>query len=502
MIAKALRRLAGLGAAVACVLSLGVAGEAQALPDAKIDQQIRPNFGILLAPPLRHTYRPGPWKPRRGAGGYGSGGYGYGSSGGGYGNGGYPAGGRRPLYLDSITVDCADTRGGPHQLADAIDNLADNGVLYIRSRGGVCRETLEIDHPVIIAGEGTPAFGNVGSGVAKLSPPDGAPCIRIAPGVKGVEIRDLTIEASQGGRSACIEAQDADLALIRSSVRYQGDASAIFVQGGSLIIRNSVIEARTNDAAIMADSVAVDIQQARISADVRGLDITPAPGQSRLVQVGVISPGPGLPGSTAITVRDQRSGAGSLLIANSVIRNWVTGVYVDRGADVELVHNRIIRVRRGVLSDYGKVRVRQNAIAADEYGAYFSGGRPEVGGNRFIGAGMSYERGVEPITEPNYVYSSQGCGYRMPPGAYCRPMTEAPRAITDETGFDSSGRYGWEVDGYERGFQRDGMPQPRAYVPPPAPRRPMFGPRSAPQPPAYPQGGYSSGPPLMGSSGY
>ena len=496
MIAKALRRLAGLGAAVACVMTLGAAGEARALPDAKIDQQIRPNFGILLAPPLRHTYRPGPWKPRRGNGGYGYGNGGYGNSG--YGNGGYPGGNRRPLYLDSITVDCADNRGGGSQLADAIYNLADNGVLYIRSRGGVCRETLEIDHPVIIAGEGPPAFGNVGSGVAKLSPPDGSPCIRIAPGVKGVEIRDLVIESNHGGRSACIEAQDADVALIRSSVRYQGDASAIFVQGGSLIMRNSIVEARTNDAAILADGAAVDIQQSKISADVRGLDITPAPGQSRLVQVGVISPGPGLPGSTAITVRDQRSGAGSLLIANSVIRNWVTGVYVDRGAEVELSRNRIIRVRRGVVSDYGRVRVRQNAIAADEYGAYFAGGRPEVGGNRFIGAGMSYERGVEPVTEPNYVYSSQGCGYRMPPGAYCRPMIEAPRAITDETGFDASGRYGWEIDGYERGYSRDGAPTARPPIPP---RKSKFG-RPPPAPPPYPSGGYSNAPPLMGAPGY
>ena len=375
-------------------------------------------------------------------------------------------------------------------------------MLYIRSRGGVCRETLEIDHPVIIAGEGVPAFGGAGAGVAKLSPRDGSPCIRVAPGVKGVEIRDLTIEANQGGRSACIEAQDADVALIRSSVRYQGDASAIFVQGGSLIMRNSVVEARTNDAAILADGAAVDILQSKISADVRGLDVTPAPGQSRLVQVGVISPGPGLPGSAAVTVRDQRSGAGSLLIANSVIRNWVTGIYVDRGADVELLHNRIIRVRRGVLSDYGKVRVRQNAIAADEYGAYFSGGRPEVGGNRFIGAGMSYERGVEPVTEPNYVYSPQGCGYRMPPGAYCRPMSEAPKSITDESGFDSSGRYGWEVDGYERGYQRDGAPQPRNYVPPPPPRRSAFGRKPPPPQPYYPQGGYSNGPPIMGGPGY
>ena len=71
----------------------------------------------------------------------------------------------------------------------------------------------------------------------------------------------------------------------------------------------------------------------------------------------------------------------------------------------------------------------QNAIAADEHGAYFAGGRPEVGGNRFVGAGVNYERGVEPVTEPNYVYSSQGCNYRMPPGMYCRPMIEAPRTL-------------------------------------------------------------------------
>lgn len=485
MIAHALRRLAGLGAAVAgAVLSLSVAGQAQAMPDAKVDQQIRPNFGILLAPPLRHPYRPAAWKPRRGGPGYDD-----------YG----PRGQRRPLYLDSITVDCGDARSGGAPLADAIYNLADNGVLYIRSRGGVCRETLEIDHPVIIAGEGAPAFGGAGAGVAKLSPPDGMPCIRIAPGVKGVEIRDLVIEAGQGGRSACIEAQDADVALIRSSLRYQGDASAIFVQGGSLIVRNSIIDARTNDAAVVADGALVDFQQSRVTADVRGLDITPAPGQSRLVQVGIIAPGPGLPGSTAVTVRDQRSGAGSLLIANSVIKNWITGVYVDRGAQVELVHNRILKVRRGVLSDYGQVRVRQNAIAADDYGAYFAGGRPEVAHNRFIGAGMDYERGVDPVTEPNYVYSPQGCGYRMPPGSYCRPMSEMPKAIMDESGFDSSGRYGWEVDGYERGYQRDGAPLPRSYVPPPPPRRPAFGRRPPPPPPAYPQGSgsYSGGPPPM-----
>jgi len=51
VIANAMRRLAGLGAAMAgAVLVLGAAGQAQAMPDAKIDEQIRPNSGILLSP--------------------------------------------------------------------------------------------------------------------------------------------------------------------------------------------------------------------------------------------------------------------------------------------------------------------------------------------------------------------------------------------------------------------------------------------------------------------
>nr|MBP6546158.1 hypothetical protein [Phenylobacterium sp.] len=74
---------------------------------------------------------------------------------------------------------------------------------------------------------------------------------------------------------------------------------------------------------------------------------------------------------------------------------------------------------------------------------------------------------------------------------------EAPRAITDESGFDVSGRYGWEVDGYERGYARDGAPIAR---PPAPPRRSRFG-RPPPPPPFYP-GSYSQAPPLMGGPGY
>jgi len=447
---RAARTIAVCGVAAA---GLAWSAPALAMPDAKVDQQIRPNFNLLLSPPLRHAYRPEPWRYRRGYPDY------------------YP-GRRQPLLLDSITVDCADPRNGPAPLNEALYNLADNGVLYIRSRGGVCHETLEIDHPVIIAGEGAPVFaGGPNPGPAKLVPPQGAPCIRIAPGIKGVEIRDLIIEDNQGGRSACIESLDADVALVRTLIRYQGDASAVFVQGGKLIVKASVIDARSNDAAVVADGAVVDFSQVRISADVRGLDITPAPGQSRLVQVGVMAQGVGLPGSTGLTVRDLRSGAGEVLVANSVFKGWLTGIYVDRGGKLEMVNSRILKSRRGILSDWGVVKIHQNAIAAEEFGAYFSGGRPEVMRNRFIGGGLEYDRSVEPLFEPNYFYAERGCRFRPAPGIYCRAMFEMPRGIYDETGFDREDRYGWDVDGYELGYLRDGPPLPQAYRPPPPPRR-------------------------------
>ena len=441
-------RAAAVGAAVAIGLACGL--PAQAAPDAKVDQQIRPNFNLLLSPPLRRAYRPEPWRFHRGFPDY------------------YP-GRARPLLMQTITVDCGDPRNGPAPLNAALYDLADNGILYIRSRSGaVCHETLEIDHPVIIAGEAAPAFDpGPDRGPARLAPAPGAPCVRIAPGVKGVELRDLSIDDTQGGRSACIEALDADVALVHTLIRYQGDASAIFVQGGKFLARNSTIDARTNDAAVLADGAVVDFHRVKIMADVRGIDITPAIGESRLVQVGVMATGVGLPGSTGITVRDQRSGSGTLLVADAVLRGWVTGVYVDRGGKLELTNSRLLRTNRGVISDYGVVKVHQNAVEAEELGGYFSGEGPQVMRNRFYGEGPRFDRGVQPQMESNYLYLRPDlCDWPMDPGLYCRPMKERAGPVFDESGFDLEGRIGWDIDGYEQGYIRDGAPSGPSWTPP------------------------------------
>lgn len=467
------RRTAALAGTLAAALGLALlAGPVQAYPDAKVDAQIRPNFGGLITPPLRSPYRPAPWtKPSH-----------------------KPKHHHRPPphapypqaggYLNSLSIDCADPTLGPYPISDALWALADGGVLFIRARGGVCRETVYIDRPVTIIGEGTPAFATgQASQPARLSAPAGAPCIRLAPGTRGVEIRDLIIESDQAGRSACIEAVDAELALVGSYVRYGGEAAAIFVSGGRLIARQTTIEARTNDAAVLADTTILDFSQVRIAADVRGLDLTPAAGESRLTQVGVVAEGGALPGSTGITVRGLRSGGGKLVVRNSYVGGWITGLYVDRGAKLELIRSRV-RARRGIISDWGEVVVRESAVWGDEYGGYFAGGAPVIEHNRFGGprGGLVFDSQARPSLSPNYLYAPEGCDpYGQPQGLYCLPLAAAPPlafATPEAYGQPAYGgqAYGWSHDGYDRGYQADGSPVPIAAPPPP--RRGFFG-RSA-----------------------
>ena len=458
---RAVRGLA-LAAGIA-VFSMGGASPALAAPDARIEAQIRPNFGGLINPPLRSSHKPSQWakpvrpphRPPRPYGPYA------------------PQGG----YLSSVVVDCADPALGPYPLSDALWALADGGVLFVRARGGICRETLYIDRPVTIVGEGAPAFGGGEAQPARLAPAAGAPCIRVAPGTRGVELRDLVIESGQGGRSACIEAVDAEVALVGSYVRYSGEAVAIFASGGRLVARDTTIEARSNDAAVLADTATLDFTRVRIAADTRGLDITPAAGESRLTQVGVIAEGGSLPGSTGVTVRGLRSGGGKLVVRNSYIGGFITGVYVDRGARLDLVRSRI-RARRGIISDWGEVAVRESAVWGDEYGGYFAGGAPVIEYNRFGGprGGLLFEGQTRPTLQPNHLYASDACDpYGYGQGLYCQPARQAPYGLfaspMELSGAPYGGGYGWAYDGYDRAYQSYGPPQPFAPAPLPPPRR-------------------------------
>jgi hypothetical protein len=462
---SALLALAGMA------FALG-AGEAQAYPDAQVDQQIRPSFGVLLQPPVKHRYRPRAWTPGR---------YGPGSGGGGYGHG--P---RRSRQLDSMTVDCSGPNGP--SLNDAVFDLRDQGVLYIRS-GGACVDTLEVTHPIVIVGESLPSFARGPAAArARLTAPAGQSCIRIAPGVKGVVIRDLVIDGSQSGQSACIEAVDAELAMDRTRVNYNGDASAIYMQGGVLVMSSSTVDARTNDAALTLEGTQVTIDRTRIVADVRGIDITPAPGVSTLNQVGLLGQGSNIPGATGITLRDQRSGSGTLVVTNAVFRNWVTAVYVDRGGKLEIANSRILKTHRGIASDWGTVSLRRSVVHTDSQVAVFAGGgaRPVLEYNRYIGGNMTFEGGITADTKPSWVYQGNCNGGPFGPAVYCRLAGDFPYGVYDETGFEEDVD-GWNVDGYQMGFLRDGQPTPcRLMAPPPSNKKPPKRRKKGPPPPPTP----------------
>lgn len=528
--------------AVATAMGLGMTAApapALALPDAQIDQQIRPNFGGLITPPLKPRYRPDKWKPSRykwgrkptrpgwrsryddgyyddyprdqmvavvdcgtgvyiaGAssgdtsGGYGgaapppagNGGYGNGSAppqAGGYGNSGGSSsqGGYGP---DSYN----GTPGysSPTPVSDALRTLADNGVLYIRG-AAACTETIVVEHPVIIAGEGPSIFATgAETSSATITPSSGNACIRIASGVKGVELRDLTLKTQQGGRMPCIEAWDAEVALVRVNVEYWGDASAVYASGGRVIMRDSVIDAKSWDPAVLIEGGVIDIARTKISGEAGGVDLTPGNGDSRLDQVGIVARGGETPGDVGLLVRGLRSGTGTMTIRNVVVCGWNTGLHLERGANVNIARSRLCDAQRGIISAGASLTVTESAIGAREIGVYAGSGRTKVSRSRFYGgARPGYaEPGAVLELEDNWVYSDSDCWRaRYDPGLYCITSRALPGSLR-ERGWSGGGyRRGWESDGYDYGFQRDGTPMPLPPEQPPRVKKGWGKPKASP----------------------
>jgi hypothetical protein len=504
---KTLTRL--LTAASAAMIVLGAAGSSQAFPDAAagIDAQIRPNFGGLITPPLRPRWRPDRYKPRyyrprQGGGGYYSGGrfetsitvdcnapppssYGSGSGSGygappssGYGSGSGSSGGQ---YDDQDSGQYNSS--GP--LNDALQRLADGGTLYVR---GTCRETLWIEHPVAIVGAAASIFDDSPAQRATISPAEGSSCVKVAPGVQGVELRDLILSTEKGGRAPCVETWDSKVALVRTTVRYWGDTAAVFASGGELRLIESFIDARTWDAAVVTDGAILKMSRTRVLAEEAGLDVTPGVGDSIIEQSGIMGRDAALPAGNGILVRGQRSGSGALKINNAVVCGWRNGLHLDRGSIVEVNRSRFCRTTVGVVTD-GDLTLTESAIGSREVGLYASTGKATVKRNRFYGWSsrpLWIEQGVVVDLEPNYAYFNDDCWKRgWEQGVYCQRSSGLPPSLRDESGFTNPYRDWWEADGYDRAYQRDGSPAAQPY-----PQRPA--------PPAKPRWGR----PRTGSGGY
>ena len=467
--------LAAAALSAALIAQLAPSSAAAFPVDARIEEQIKPNFGILLNPPVyRHHVRQGVWYGRHQ----------------GWGRGyveryGRPYGERYerlpfPPGAPSVTVDCGDPNFGPNPISDAAAYVPDYGVVYVRGHGQACRETIEIDHPVVIAAEDASAFTtDRGRARVVIAPPPGQPCVLIAQGVKQVEIRGFQLTAAQGGDASCVQAWDTEVGLVHDDIDYSGDASAVYIARGRLILKQSRIDAHTYDAAVTSEGADLDMYQDRIKADTIGLAVTLGPAESRIERVGVLTTRSAGEASVGIEVRGERSGGALLKIRDAVVCGYRVGVGLERGGRADIRRSRICDSSYGIMSEGANLEITESAIGADRRGVYVASGDAKVSHNRIYGIndaddGVYAERPAGLVDDTNWLYLRRGCErFRWDGRRFCRRDDELPFFLRDESAFDRDYTDAWDVDGYEDGYMRDGPVL--AFTPDPPRKCGLFG---------------------------
>lgn len=346
--------------------------DAEAQVAAKVESQTRPNFGILLDPPVRAR----PRAPRR---------WSYGD----HRRGGhdYRPDFHRPSFQEEVVlIDCGGNPGSGAVEA-AVQRVRPGGTLIIRARAGACVGWLNIDKPMTILGDGgfdprdwdhhpTPT----------LQAPDGLPCITVAQGVR-VEIRDVVFASPNGGDAACIVGYGAQILMNRVGFRHVGDEAAIYADGGLLDIRNTVIDAQTVGPAIVADGASLTAYEMVVTGAQVGLDLTPGAGLTSTLSAvtlrGSEAPNNFGPRSIGVIVRSSRD-YGRVEIANTLICGYVEGVAVE-GASVDIQNSRICRADKGVVLYNGEVRLNASRVRASTVGVAAASGRAVVTNNVFAG---------------------------------------------------------------------------------------------------------------------
>lgn len=334
---------------------------------------------------------------------------------------------------EHVTVDCR--RDDPGRLQRAMDEVADGGTIHLRGRGPACTATLQISRPVIIQGDPPAAFPIDGeAGPAVLTAPPGSPCAVIDAGPRaGVEFRDLVIEAPQGGRSACLQTFSSAVALVRATLHYTGESSALYIQGGRLVMNDAEVDSTGYDAAVWSEDAAIGMRNVGITTASSGLDVRPGVGQTiALNHVSIIAapsgPGGGGPMSGVIG-RRGRGGESVFTLENSYVAGFRTGMLFEPGLGVDIKHSRVDQSRMGVALDGGHLSMHDTAIDATEYGVYVYSGRAEITGG-LVTSVLREPFGADPgaglITRDVAIYAD-GCGrWGRHDGWLCHSSREAP----------------------------------------------------------------------------
>jgi hypothetical protein len=397
-------------------LALGVAPQVAAAgsPDAKIDQQIRPCFGLLLEPNLsrgcetKHYRKP---KPRHGHGS----GYGYGR-----------AGGRYQAF-----VDC--DRAYPGQVSDALERLYEGGTLTLRSRGGgACVDSLNITRSVTIEVDGyVPSRGR-----PILAAVIDQPCIRIAPGVSYVVIEGVGIEALRAGSNSCITGRATELALKDVVIRYDGEGSALDLGDSRLEIANTTFIGRTRQAVVKATGT-VMADNVEVAATAIGAAFE-AGDDSRIRDMRIIRLGDWTGSSRS------RNSAGFVLagmnrsqlvqIEGLYVDGFSRGIYVGGGDETTLLRPVVRDSDWAVVLENADLRVLEGKLEATDVGVYAGSGTVYAADNAIAGvmrAGLFADNGAKVRARDNRVYAKSGGCEALITGYFdgkltCQPWFEGP----------------------------------------------------------------------------
>jgi len=382
----------------------------------------------------------------------------------GYTGGGYPgspgwAPGGDPYALppaviygggrEHVTVDCRADR--PGRLSEALLEVADGGVIHLKGKGPACTGTLQIGKPVIIQGDPPSAFPTEpDAGPAVISAPPGAPCAVIDAGPRaGVEFRDVVIEAPEGGRSACIQTFSSAVALIRTTVHYAGESSALYLQGGRLVANDTEIDSGGYDAAIWAEDAAIGMRNVGITSASTGLDVKPAVGQTvSLNHVSITStPGASVGGGSMSGLIGRRARAGdcAFVIENTYIAGFRTGLLFEPGLKVDVTRSRIDQSRMGIAIDGAVLNMQETVVDATEYGVYAYSGRADVTGG-YVTSVLREPFGADPGAILNVsrvaVYADGCLSFRRHDGWLCHARHEGPPWLYRRAS-DGFRRWGW-----------------------------------------------------------
>jgi hypothetical protein len=422
---RRLSRLMALWAALVFGFAVAAPELAAASPDAKIDQQIRPCFGLLIQPNLSQGCKVRYAKPRPCARGY------YRSRGRcvlGNGGGGYGPGGGRYVQRE-INCDYAY----PGQVSDTLARLYDGDTITLTStNGGACVESLNITQSVTIVVRGYQAS----QGHPILVAPADQPCIKIAPGVQYVVLEGLSIESRRGGSASCIVGRATEIALKDVSVRYDGDASAFDIGDSRIELSGAVFIGRTRSAVVKATGtiMASDVE---IAATAIGGAFETS-GDSRLRDIRIVRLGDWTGSSRT------RNSAGFVIsgmnrqqlvtIDGLYVDGFSRGVYIGGGDETTLLRPVVRDSDWAVSVENANLRLNDGELEAVDVGLYVASGIAYASNNKVVGvmrSGIYADAGGQVRAVDNRIYARKDGCKALVSGFFdgeltCRPWFEAP----------------------------------------------------------------------------